>query len=92
MDRGVWRAVVPEVAKSWTRLKLLEAGAVSAIEQSEPALCSVCVCVCVCRERERRLYIFIISNFWISFPFKLPQSTEKFPVLYSRFSPVVSLI
>ena len=39
------RAVVPEVAKSWTRLKLLEAGAVSAIEQSGPALCSVCVCV-----------------------------------------------
>ena len=56
MDRGVWRAVVPEVAKSWTRLKLLEAGAVSAIEQSEPALCSVCVCVC--REREEIIYIY----------------------------------
>ena len=33
-----------------------------------------------------------ISPFWISFPFKSPQSTEWFPVLYSRFSLVIYFI
>ena len=94
MDRGAWRAIVPEVTKSWTWLKLLEAGTVSAKQQSEPALCSVymCVCVYIYIERERRFYIY--NLYFLDF-LPIQVTTEhwvEFPVLYSRLSLVVYFI
>ena len=43
------------------------------------------------QQGESAVGIYISSRFWISFPFRSPQSTE-FLVLYSRFSWVIYFI
>ena len=50
------------------------------------------VLVSTVQHSESAIHIRISPLFWISFPFRSPQSTEQFPVLYSRFSLVIYCI
>ena len=53
--------------------------------------CFTMLLVSALQQRESAIHIRISPHFWISFPFRSPQSTE-FPVLYSRFSLVTYFI
>ena len=48
MDRGVWQAIVHEVAQNWTRLKQLSMDAGQMFTHYGKFVCLVCVFVCLC--------------------------------------------